>query len=124
MQYGGSYWFIGYNAGLRYEMVNMASDLKSNPEVFKKDYNSFYPSLSFTLGAPQKGHSIAASYSRRVRRPKGRQLNPFISRQDERNYRSGNPFLDPEYTDSYEINFRVFHAVFFEFRHLLSQHHG
>jgi len=104
LQYGGSYWFIGYNAGLRYEMVNMASDLKSNPEVFKKDYNSFYPSLSFTLGAPQF-IQLQASYSRRVRRPKGRQL---ISRQDERNYRSGNPFLDPEYTDSYEINFSRF----------------
>ena len=23
LQYGGSYWFIGYNAGLRYEMVNI-----------------------------------------------------------------------------------------------------
>ena len=107
LQYGGSYWFIGYNAGLRYEMVNMASDLKSNPEVFKKDYNSFYPSLSFTLGAPQF-IQLQASYSKRVRRPKGRQLNPFISRQDERNYRSGHPFLDPEYTDSYEINFSRF----------------
>ena len=107
IQYGGSYWFIGYNAGLRYEMVSMLSDLKSNPEVFKKDYNSFYPSLSFTLGAPQF-FQMQASYSKRVRRPRSRQLNPFISRQDERNYRSGNPFLNPEYTDSYEINFSRF----------------
>ncbi|MEC7981488.1 MAG: outer membrane beta-barrel family protein [Candidatus Neomarinimicrobiota bacterium] len=107
VQYGGSYWFIGYNAGLRFEMVNMLSDLKSNPEVFKKDYNSLYPSLSFTLGAPQFVQ-LQASYSKRVRRPRSRQLNPFISRQDERNYRSGNPFLDPEYTDSYEINFSRF----------------
>ena len=106
-QYGGSYWFIGYNAGLRYETVNMLSDLKSNPEVFKKDYNSFYPSLSFSLGAPQF-FQMQASYSKRVRRPRGRQLNPFVSRQDERNYRSGNPFLNPEYTDSYEINFSRF----------------
>ena len=106
-QYGGSYWFIGYNAGLRYEAVNMLSDLKSNPEVFKKDYNSFYPSLSFSLGAPQF-FQMQASYSKRVRRPRGRQLNPFVSRQDERNYRSGNPFLNPEYTDSYEINFSRF----------------
>jgi len=107
LQYGGSYWFIGYNAGLRYEAVNMLSDLKSNPEVFKKDYNSFYPSLSFTFGAPQFVQ-MQASYSKRVRRPRSRQLNPFISRQDNRNYRSGNPFLNPEYTDSYEINFSRF----------------
>lgn len=107
LQYGGSYWFLGYNAGLRYEAVNMLSDLKSNPDVFKKDYNSFYPSLSFTFGAPQFVQ-MQASYSKRVRRPRSRQLNPFISRQDERNYRSGNPFLNPEYTDSYEINFSRF----------------
>ena len=107
LQYGGSYWFLGYNAGLRYEAVNMLSDLKSNSDVFKKDYNSFYPSLSLTFGSPQFVQ-MQASYSKRVRRPRSRQLNPFISRQDERNYRSGNPFLNPEYTDSYEINFSRF----------------
>ena len=103
LQYGGSYWFIGYNAGLRYEAVDMLSDLKSNADKYENSYNSLYPSLSFTFGAPQFVQ-LQASYSKRVQRPRSRQLNPFISRQDSRNYRSGNPFLKPEYTDSYEIN--------------------
>ncbi len=107
VQYGGSYWFIGYNGGLRYEAVDMLSDLKSNPTKFKNNYSSLYPSFSFTLGAPQFVQ-LQASYSKRVQRPRSRQLNPFTSRQDERNYRSGNPFLKPEYTDSYELNFSRF----------------
>ena len=107
LQYGGSYWFIGYNAGLRYEVVDMLSKLKSNPDEFKNSYNSLYPSLSFTFGAPQFAQ-LQASYSKRVQRPRSRQLNPFISRQDSRNYRSGNPFLKPEYTDSYELNLSRF----------------
>ena len=107
LQYGGSYWFIGYNAGLRYEVVDMLSKLKSNPDEFKNSYNSLYPSLSFTFGAPQFAQ-LQASYSKRVQRPRSRQLNPFISRQDNRNYRSGNPFLKPEYTDSYELNLSRF----------------
>ena len=107
VQYGGSYWFIGYNGGLRYEAVDMLSDLKSNPIKFKNNYSSLYPSFSFTVGAPQFVQ-LQASYSKRVQRPRSRQLNPFTSRQDERNYRSGNPFLKPEYTDSYELNFSRF----------------
>ena len=107
VQYGGSYWFIGYNGGLRYEAVDMLSDLKSNPTKFKNNYSSLYPSFSFTVGAPQFVQ-LQASYSKRVQRPRSRQLNPFTSRQDERNYRSGNPFLKPEYTDSYELNFSRF----------------
>ena len=98
---------MGYNAGLRYEAVDMLSDLKSNPTKFENDYTSLYPSFSLTLGAPQFVQ-LQASYSKRVQRPRGRQLNPFISRQDNRNYRSGNPFLKPEYTDSYELNFSRF----------------
>ena len=107
VQYGGSYWFIGYNGGLRFEAVDMLSDLKSNPTKFKNNYSSLYPSFSFTVGAPQFVQ-LQASYSKRVQRPRSRQLNPFTSRQDERNYRSGNPFLKPEYTDSYELNFSRF----------------
>ncbi len=55
-------------------------------------------------GAPQL-LQVQASYARRVNRPRSRQLNPFMTRQDMQNMRTGNPFLKPEYVDSYEINF-------------------
>ncbi|MDP7565119.1 MAG: outer membrane beta-barrel family protein [Candidatus Marinimicrobia bacterium] len=104
IQYGGALGFIGYNVGGRYETVNMMSELKTTNESFDNDYKSFYPSLSVTFGAPQL-LQIQTSYSKRVRRPRSRMLNPFSSRQDTKNIRKGNPFLKPEYTDSYELNF-------------------
>ena len=104
IQYGGSLGMFGINVGGRYEIVSMLSDLKSTNESFKNPYNSFYPSLSISIGAPQL-LQIQASYSKRVRRPRSRMLNPFTTREDSRNIRKGNPFLKPEYTDSYELNF-------------------
>ena len=46
---------------------------------------------------------MQASYSRRIRRPRFRSLNPFFTFSDARNIRTGNPNLNPEYTDSYEL---------------------
>ncbi len=107
LQYSRNIWLFGINAGGRYEMVDMLSELKTTNERFENPYSSFYPSLSVTFGAPQLVQ-IQTSYSKRVNRPRSRMLNPFSSRQDERNLRIGNPFLKPEYTDSYEINFSRF----------------
>ena len=107
IQYGGSIGFFGINAGGRYEMVDMLSELKTTNEKFENPYSSFYPSLSVTFGAPQL-LQIQTSYSKRVNRPRSRMLNPFTTRQDSKNIRKGNPFLKPEYTDSYELNFSRF----------------
>ena len=107
LQYGGSIGFFGINAGGRYETVDMLSELKTTNETFKNPYSSFYPSLSVTFGAPQL-LQIQTSYSKRVNRPRSRMLNPFSSRQDSKNLRVGNPFLKPEYTDSFEINLSRF----------------
>ena len=107
IQYGGALGFIGYNVGGRYETVDMMSELKTTKESFDNNYKSFYPSLSVTFGAPQL-LQIQTSFSKRVRRPRSRMLNPFSSRQDTKNIRKGNPFLGPEYTDSYELNFSRF----------------
>ncbi len=107
VQYSRNFWLFNVNSGGRYETVTMFSELKNTNEKFENPYASFYPSLSVSFGAPQL-LQIQTSYSKRVNRPRSRQLNPFISRQDSRNFRKGNPFLKPEYTDSYEVNFGRF----------------
>ena len=97
--------------GGRYENVSMNSELINTQEKFESPYSSFFPSLSLSAGAPQF-LQIQASYSKRVNRPRSRQLNPFTTRQDMQNLRSGNPFLKPEYIDSYEINIGRFSRGF------------
>jgi outer membrane receptor protein involved in Fe transport len=46
-----------------------------------------------------------ASYSRRINRPGGRELDPFPSYMNQYTIRTGNPGLKPEYTDSYEFSY-------------------
>ena len=67
--------------------------------------------LSYNLPLDQQ---IMASYSRRIDRPRSWWLEPFITYQDPWNVRMGNPDLQPEYIDSYEIGYlKKFNENFF-----------
>jgi outer membrane receptor protein involved in Fe transport len=44
-----------------------------------------------------------ASYSRRINRPSGRDLDPNPNYYNRYTIRIGNPDLEPEYTNSYEL---------------------
>jgi len=49
---------------------------------------------------------VLLSYSRRIERPRHWHVNPFTRYIDRLNKRVGNPELEPEFTDSYELNFQ------------------
>ena len=102
--YGRQFGKVGIQAGLRAEQAFTTSTLVLTDEVFENDYFSLYPSahLNYEL---KKNRDLQLSYSRRVNRPRSRTLNPFYSYTDALNLRVGNPFLLPEYIDSYEISY-------------------
>lgn len=93
-----------YQVGLRSETTDITTDLKETNEVNTKNYTNFFPSafLTYDLGNQS---SLQLSYSRRLRRPRFWDLNPFFTFSDARNIRTGNPDLDPEYTGSYEFGY-------------------
>lgn len=111
LQYSTSLGILGMTVGARYENVSMSSKLINTNQTFENPYKSFFPSLSLSAGSPQL-LQVQASYSKRVNRPRSRQLNPFTTRQDLQNIRRGNPFLKPEYIDSYEVNIGRFSKGF------------
>ncbi|MBT3501809.1 MAG: TonB-dependent receptor [Candidatus Marinimicrobia bacterium] len=90
--------------GLRYEIAETTSELVTSNELFENPYKSLFPSASISFG-PSGIFQIQASYSKRINRPSSRKLNPFPNYTNKMNMRMGNPFLKPEYTDSYELNF-------------------
>ena len=90
--------------GLRYEIAQTRSELVTTNELFDNPYNSLFPSASISFG-PSGIFQLQASYSKRINRPSARRLNPFPNYSNKMNMRMGNPFLKPEYTDSYELNF-------------------
>ncbi|HEY8397978.1 MAG TPA: outer membrane beta-barrel family protein, partial [Flavihumibacter sp.] len=48
---------------------------------------------------------IQFNFSRRINRPGFREINPYVDISDPLNLRKGNPELEPEFTNSFEINY-------------------
>ncbi|MGN6437804.1 MAG: outer membrane beta-barrel family protein, partial [Agriterribacter sp.] len=88
--------------GLRGEITDVTTTLKQTNEVNPRKYTNLFPSAHVTYDLP-KGHALQLSYSKRVRRPQYNDLSPFMTYSDNRNYWSGNPDLNPEFTDAFEI---------------------
>ena len=93
---------FSYQLGVRMEITDIQTELEQTGELNDKNYTDLFPSAHVTYSL-KENKSIQGSYSRRVRRPRFRSLNPFSSFSDARNIRSGNPDLDPTYSDSYEL---------------------
>ena len=80
--------------------------LGGDEALFVNDYVSFYPSANLSYTVDDRNQWVL-SYNRRVNRPRGRQVNPFVDNADPRNLRYGNPFLRPEYTDGLEFGHQL-----------------
>lgn len=94
----------GFQLGLRAEQANISATQITQDSTFYNNYFQVYPSAFLTYEITA-GREINMSYSRRVQRPGGRQLNPFIDYSDPFNLRSGNPYLMPAFTGSYELGY-------------------
>lgn len=103
--YSTSFWDkLKIQAGVRGEIANTTSDLKSAGEVHKRNYYNLFPTVHVRWDIT-KEHSLQVSYSRRVSRPNIWQLNPFLNVSDRQNYRCGNPDLQPEFVNSVELGY-------------------
>jgi outer membrane receptor protein involved in Fe transport len=91
-----------YMGGLRGEYTFRETDHEKAPEPFRLTRFDLFPSghLSFEAG---KSTQIMTSYSRRINRPSGRDLDPFPGYLNQYTIRIGNPELKPQYTSSYEL---------------------
>ncbi|GAW42158.1 Vitamin B12 transporter BtuB [Brevundimonas sp. SH203] len=91
--------------GLRLEQANLDLDQVTSGVKTSQDYFRAYPTghLSYKLNDKD---TLRASYSRRIQRPGPADLNPFLAYGDPQNYRSGNPNLQPQETDSFELNWQ------------------
>ncbi|HLO45419.1 MAG TPA: TonB-dependent receptor [Leadbetterella sp.] len=93
---------MSYQLGLRSEWTSVTTTLQKTNEVNPRKYFNLFPSAHFTY-ALDADNSLQLSYSRRIRRPVYNDLSPFMTLSDSRNFFSGNPNLNPEYSDVFEI---------------------
>ncbi len=100
---------FSYQAGLRGEWTDIETVLEETLESNPREYFNFFPSVHLTYDLPAD-NAIQLSYSRRVQRPAYNDLSPFVTFSDNRNYFSGNPDLNPEFSDVYELG----HVKYFD----------
>ncbi|KIC89409.1 TonB-dependent receptor domain-containing protein [Flavihumibacter sp. ZG627] len=93
---------ISYQGGLRAEWTDVTTILRKTNETNPRDYVNLFPSAHITFELKNE-HGIQLSYSRRVRRPFYNDLSPFVTFSDSRNFFSGNPDLDPEFSNVMEV---------------------
>jgi outer membrane receptor protein involved in Fe transport len=115
--YEGKKW--GVKGGLRLEQTDQNTLLVTTDSANDQNYGNFFPSLHSSYKFSNR-ISVQAGYSKRIYRPRMWDLNPFFNIRNNYSIRQGNPELQPEFTDSYEItsiyilgpasiNFGVYH---------------
>lgn len=93
---------ISYQAGVRAEWTDVKTTLEKTNETNPRKYSNLFPSAHITYSLP-KENNLQISYSRRVRRPFYNDLSPFMTFSDSRNFFSGNPDLNPEFSNVFEL---------------------
>ena len=103
-QYGQEFGKVSLLAGLRFENTAIEIEQETSATTDDKSYSNLFPTVN--LGYELKdGESFNLGYNRRIRRPRGRFLNPFPSRSSESNIFSGNVDLDPVISDAFELGY-------------------
>ncbi|MBN7815010.1 outer membrane beta-barrel family protein [Algoriphagus pacificus] len=98
-----------YQGGLRVEHTDVETILVETNEKNPRKYTNLFPSAHLTYNISTE-NAFQLSYSRRVRRPVYNDLSPYVTFSDQRNFFSGNPDLNPEFTDAFELG----HIKYFE----------
>ncbi len=97
---------FGYQAGIRGEYTKRSISLVDSSKTFKIDELDVFPTLHFLYKISGRGQ-LMLNYSRRIERPRGWDLEPFLTWMNAKNVRRGNPDLKPEYIDSYGLGYQI-----------------
>lgn len=105
--YSDQFGSLGVQAGLRSEYTYRKISLLDQDEDFTIDRWDYFPTFH-TSYKFSEGTQMMASYTRRIQRPHGGELEPFLTWIDANNVRVGNPDLLPELIDSYEAGIQTY----------------
>ncbi len=103
--YGNKIGNYQFQAGLRGEYTDRR--IKDDRVSTANTINRFdlFPTLHLARNF-ENGHQVMLSYSRRINRPRGWYLEPFITYIDAHTVRKGDPNINPEYLNSYELGYQ------------------
>lgn len=93
---------ITFQAGIRLEQTRTSANSITLNSVVERDYVNFFPSLSVSKKITNK-FMASLAYSRRIGRPNFQELNPFFKYLDPYTMESGNPYLMPNFSNTYRM---------------------
>ncbi len=107
---GAAYGILSWNTdrwniqgGLRSEYIDYKTTSVTGGITATDNYIAFFPSLNISHSLDK--HSFQASYSRRINRPRYLDLNPFYEYIDTYNVSLGNPNLQPQFSNAFQLTY-------------------
>ncbi|MEG2599999.1 MAG: TonB-dependent receptor [Muribaculaceae bacterium] len=94
--------------GIRYEYDKTITIMTgANPSTMNKSYSNIFPNgtVKYKLN---DNIDMSLFYRKRISRPSFNDLNPTIHYDDEYNYSTGNPNLNPTFYDNIEFTFNLY----------------
>ena len=95
-----------FQGGLRAEDAFQIPNLISDSIRIVNHYLNLFPSAHVRYAFKPKSE-ISLSYSRRITRAASADLNPFTNYSDPFNLRTGNPYLQPEVINSFDLGYSL-----------------
>jgi iron complex outermembrane receptor protein len=95
-----------FKAGLRVEHTAFSGENPITNQTVKQNYTGFFPSIYYGY-ATAKDRTLSISFSRNIQRPSFNDLNPFIRKENDYSYITGNPNLKPQYTNLLEFTYQL-----------------
>jgi hypothetical protein len=95
---------LSFSLGLRLEMTETQISEKLTDEIFINDYSDIFPQALITYEFEDQS-IFSLGYVKYIDRPTISELNPFNSFADERFILTGNPFLQPYYTNYFYLEY-------------------
>lgn len=100
---------IEVEAGMRVEYVQIRYDVNPNHPVYKSDgYNYFqaFPNVRMAYKLDEN-NKLSLFYNRRVDRPNEVDIRIFPKYDDAEIIKVGNPALQPQFTNTYEVGYKT-----------------
>ena len=116
MNFSNSWGKFSLNAGLRLEQTELEGKSASLEKANTQEYLEWFPSASIGYEIGERS-SIYSSYKRSITRPNFRNLNPFRFFLNDNTIVTGNPALQPIFTNHFIIGTSIGDHIF-EFYYL------
>ncbi len=99
--------------GLRGEYTDALGTSLALGEANTQNFFEPFPSV-YLVYTPSENHSFSLDYGRKLQRPRYNDLNPFRVFLNENDFLEGNPTLQPNFRNEFNINYSLNGEFFFD----------